>query len=366
MTTTSDSKQFDRVFKRIEAFISNGEIRGAALAVASGGDQIIDWQAGEAREGNAATSTTLWPLASISKLYTAVAVMALVERGELSLSTTVNSVLPEFDGDGREAVTLRHLLTHTSGLIYESPQMEERLKQQQSIDDMLLEAFTHPLMFQPGTKLSYADYNYLLAGRVASVVSGATFPDLVQNLVLEPGGLRDTFMPPPASEYARLAVVDGPLAEGTAGAMYNSPYALDLAHPAFGTVSTASDLMRFGLLFAPHGKRRILSEAGVRVMTTDQAGGAVSIDTGFLGGGVPRPWGAGFMIKGQGGLGADLLSPSSFGHGGASGCALWVDPVAGVTIAFVSNTHASRSRPKFVERVSRTINCVLAEVTRRD
>lgn len=99
-------------------------------------------------------------------------------------------------------------------------------------------------------------------------------------------------------------------------------------------------------------------------MTTDQTGGAVSVDSGFLGGGAARPWGAGFMIKGNSGLGGDLLSPQSFGHGGASGCALWVDPVEDIAIAYVSNTHASRSRPKFVERVSRTINGVMAALTR--
>ena len=198
----------------------------------------------------------------------------------------------------------------------------------------------------------------------ASAVTGTPFPELVRTLVLEPGGLTDTFMPPPESEYERLAKVDGPLAEGTDGAMYNSPYGLNLAHPAFGTVATASDLLKFGLLFAPSGKTRILSEAGVRVMTTDQTGGAISIDTALLGGG-QRPWGAGFMIKGRGGQGGDLLSPESFGHGGASGCALWVDPVEDIAIAYVSNTHASRSRPMFVERVSRTFNGSLAALKRR-
>lgn len=362
----NQTRRLAEIFDRVQGFIAGGEIQGAALAVAQGGEQIVEWQAGEARTGVAASPDTLWPLASISKLYTAALVMVLVERGELSLSTTVTSVLPAFNRDGREQITLRHLLTHTSGLVYESPDMESLLIRQTSMDELVNEAYVHPLMFAPGTKLSYADYNYALAGRAVSTVTGTPFPELVRSLVLEPGGLADTFMPPPESEYERLARVDGPLAEGTDGAMYNSPYALNLAHPAFGTVSTASDMLRFGLLFAPGGKTRILSEAGVRVMTTDQTGGAVSVDSGFLGGGSSRPWGAGFMIKGNSGLGGDLLSPASFGHGGASGCALWVDPVEDIAIAFVSNTHASRSRPKFVERVSRTINGVMAALTRRD
>lgn len=354
------------VFERIEGYVTRGEIGGAGLAVAHKGKQIVEWHAGQSRDGVEAAPKTLWPLASISKLYTAAMVMALVERGELSLATTVTSVLPAFNRDGREQITIRHLLTHTSGLVYESPDMESLLIRQTSLEEIVNEAYVHPLLFQPGTRLSYADYNYALAGRVASTVTGVSFPELVRTLVLEPGGLRDTFMPPPEAEYDRLAKVDGPLAAGTDGAMYNAPYALDLAHPAFGTVASVSDLLRFGLLFAPSGKARTLSEASVRVMTTDQTGGTASTDAAFMGGGAPRPWGAGFMIKGRAGLGGDLLSPQSFGHGGASGCALWIDPVEDIAIAYVSNSHASKGRPAFTERASRTVNGVMAALTRRD
>lgn len=365
MTTLNDPTRFGQVFRNIEGYIARGEIGGAALAVAHRGEQLVDWSAGEAREGVAASSATLWPLASISKVYTAALILVLIERGELSLSTTVSSVLPGFTGGGREEITIRHLMTHTSGLIYESPDMENLLKRQVPYDEMVNEAYGHPLLFQPGTQLSYADYNFAIAGRVASTVTGCSFPDLVRELVLEPAGLHDTYMPPPESEYPRLAVVDGSLAFGTDGAMYNSPYALNLAHPAFGTVATASDLMRFGLLFAPSGSVRIHSEAGIRAMTTDQTGGHVSGGPGAAVSGAPRPWGIGFMIRGQSGIGGDLLSPQSFGHGGASGCTLWIDPVEDVVVAYVSNSHASKGRPPFTERLVRTVNGVMAALTRK-
>jgi serine-type D-Ala-D-Ala carboxypeptidase len=363
MTNVNTLPGFVRVFDRINRYIQSGAVGGAALAVAHRGAQVLDWSAGNARDGVAANSSTLWPLASISKVYTAAVVMALVERGELSLGTTVTSVLPKFTGDGRDSVTIRHLMTHTSGLIYESPEMEKLLIQQTPYDEMVDEAYTHPLLFEPGSKLSYADYNFAIAGRVCSVVTGKPFPDLVRDLVLEPGGLHDTYMPPPEAEYERLAIVDGSLAAGTDGAMYNTPYAHNLAHPAFGTVATASDLMRFGMLFAPEGKTRILSEAGIRTMTTDQTSGNVSGGPGGFFDSGPRPWGIGFMIKGQSGLGGDLLSNASFGHGGASGCTLWVDPVAEVVVAYVSNSHASKGRPPFTERLVRTVNGVMAAVT---
>lgn len=354
------------VFAHVERFIAAGEINGAALAVAIGGEHVAEWHGGQAADGLPSGPDVLWPLASASKLYTAAAVMAVVERGLLTLGMPVSTVLRSFTGDGREQITLRHLLTHTSGLIYESPEMEKRLNAQMPIDAMIDEAYTYPLLFPPGAKHSYSDYNYAVAGRMAATVAGMSYPELVRTFVLEPGELRDTFMPPPRSEYGRLAHIVGLLAYGTAGAMYNAPYALDLAHPAFGTVATTRDILRFGLLFAPGSIHHILSGATIRAMTTDQTGGNA---VGSVLEGVPetpRPWGLGFMIRGIHDLGGylpDLLAPGSYGHGGASGCLLVTDPVHNITIAYVSTHHARTGRPRWVYRIGSTINMTLAALT---
>jgi CubicO group peptidase (beta-lactamase class C family) len=361
------TKQLQPVMAHVERFIAAGEINGAAFAVGIGGEQVAEWHGGQAAENLPAGPTVLWPLASASKLYTAAAVMAVVERGGLMLGTPVHTVLPEFVGDGREAITLRHLLTHTSGMIYESPEMEQRLLAQMPIDAMIDEAYTYPLMFTPGTKHSYSDYNLAIAGRMAAVTAGISFPDLVRAYVLEPGELHGTYMPPPRSEYGRLAHIVNSLAYGTDGAMYNAPYALDLAHPAFGTVASVGDLLRFGLLFAPRGKRRILSDATIRLMTTDQTGGQAR--GSLLEGGpeAPRVWGLGFMLRGPhdtGGYLPDLLAPGSYGHGGASGCLLVIDPIHDITIAYVSTHHARNGRPRWLYRMGSTVNMILAALTR--
>ena len=355
------------VFRLIAEFVDRGEVPGAALAVAVGDEVVGEGYWGEAAPGHPSAPETLWPLASISKLYTAAAVMALVEQGVMTLSSTVRSVLPEFDGGGREQVTLRHLLTHTSGLIYESPEMETVLRRHTPLEQMVDEAYTYPLAFAPGTRFSYSDYGIAVAGRMASVAAGVPFPDLVRRLVLEPGDLRDTAMPPSAADYPRLAHVVGPLAAGTDAAMYNSPYALELAHPAFGTVASARDLLRFGLLFAPAGQRRILSEATVRTMTTDQTGGGVVGTVVGLDAEVARPWGLGFIIRGQGPqLGpGELSSPGAFGHAGASGCTLVVDPAYDVALAYVSNQHARTDPECWRRRLDAVANAVVAALTRR-
>lgn len=358
------------VYARFARFIADGEVAGVALVAAVGGEQVVEWYGGEAAPGLAAGRNVLWPLASISKLYTAAMVLALIERGALTLSLRVAEVLPGFgadDGaDGRERITLRHLLTHTAGLIYESPEMEARLIAQTPLDTILDEAPTHPLLFAPGTAFSYSDYGYGLAGRIAATVTGRSFPDLVRDLVLQPAGLAETFMPPPENEAGRLAHVAASLAYGTTGAMYNAPYALALAHPSFGTVASANDLLRFGLLFAPGGPR-IHAAATVRAMTTDQTGGraAGSLPGAAAGEAGPIAWGYGFSVALPHipAMLCDLAPPGTFGHGGASGCNLLINPVDRVTIAIVSNGHARTGFARWHHRLTVAANGLLAALT---
>src|SRR5215216_4664450 len=140
----SAGEQIAPLLRRVERLVADGDVEGAALAVALHGEPLGEWYAGEAAPGLPSGPDVLWPLASISKLYTAAAVMALVEDGLLTLSLPVHRVLPAFTGDGREAVTLRHLLTHSSGLIYESPRMEALLVERPALDAIVDEAYGHP------------------------------------------------------------------------------------------------------------------------------------------------------------------------------------------------------------------------------
>jgi CubicO group peptidase (beta-lactamase class C family) len=344
-------------FELIDRLVAEEGVPGAALAVAHRGEPVGSHFAGQAAPGAAAGPATLWPLASITKLYTAVTVLGLVERGVLALSTPVRRVLPDFDGKGREKITLRHLLTHTSGLIYESPEMERLLIDQTPLEEIVDEVYRTPLRFAPGEGQAYSDFGFALLGRVAATVTGHSFPALVRELAIEPAGLAETFFGPGPEHADRLAKVTGAMAEGTAGAHYNSPYALALAHPAFGVVASLGDLLRFGLSLTPRG-RRVLSAAALATMTTDQVGDRAGMA------GTVLPWGLGCEIRGDGAGFPVLASPDSYGHGGATGCLLWIDPVHDAVVALVSNRHYRADPDGFTLLIERVTNAALGALTR--
>lgn len=353
----------ERAGALIDRFVAAGEVAGAGVAALAGAGAPVCRYSGEAAPGLPAGPEALWPLASISKVYTAATIMRLVELGELTLNTLASALFPTFRGGRREEVRLRHLLTHTAGMIYESPEMEARLKAHTPLAALLAEALAEPLVGAPGAQVGYADYHYLLAGAMAEAATGRTLPALMQELVLTPAGLRETFFPLPPELQARKAAVRGPLAEGTDGAMYNSAYALALAHPAFGVVASLSDLARFALHFLPGGPR-IHHEATVRAMISDQAGGVPGAHPAAQGLGprTPMPWGLGWYLQTPTtpAVIADLASFRAFGHGGASGCMLLGDPEAGLAVAYVSNTHVRTGIEAWRRRIQSVVNTVLA------
>jgi len=351
----------------LERHVREGGFAGGGIIALKDGEKVIEHYAGEAAPGLASSSRVLWGVASISKVYTAAAIMRLVEDGVLTLNTPVHLVLPSFVGAGREEMRLRHLLTHTAGFIYESPQVIARLKAKTPMPDLIEEALQTSLLFRPGTQLRYADYNYLIAGHIAEIVTGKPMAELVRTLVLEPAALSQTFMPPRHEDDSRLAYVRGVLAEGTDGAMYNSRYARDLAHPAFGVWATTADLARFGTMFMPGGPR-FLSEAAVHTMTSDQTGYVPGEHPSMKGYAADAriPWAVGFALQTDRVpcLYSDLASYSTFGHGGASGCELICDPACGLVIAITTNTHLASGREPWYRRIQSIANPIFAEYTR--
>jgi CubicO group peptidase (beta-lactamase class C family) len=353
----------------IDRFIRNDEFAGAAVVVMHRGEIILEHYAGLATATTTASRDTLWPLASISKVFSAATIMRLVEQGILTLNTRATSILPEFCGAQREEVRVRHLLTHTAGMIYESPEMAQRLQQHTTLADMYTEALTSPLLFAPGSQLSYSDYHWLLLATMAERLTGQSFKDLMSQLVLEPMGLTHTFFPCARTTTPNhVAYVRGVLAEGTTGAMYNSEYARTLAHPAFGVTASARDLARFAWHFMPNGPR-VLSDPAVWAMTHDQTAGvpgSFPIITG-LGDNPRHAWGIGWALQTANtpALFSELLSFESFGHHGASGCQVMADPSQELIVVTLTNTHLNTGLDPWYNRLQAIAASTIANVAPR-
>ena len=169
-------ERLERAFALLDRYVTEQGVKGARLVVAQGGEIVGERYAGCAGPDRPADTDTLWPLASISKLYTAAAAMALVEAGEITLGTAPPRFSQVLAGDGRDKITLRQLLTPYLGHPYESPQMADRLRVRLSLDEILQEAFDCELLFKPGTNQVYSDYGIGLAGLICAKAAGLSFP----------------------------------------------------------------------------------------------------------------------------------------------------------------------------------------------
>ncbi len=315
-----------------KAHVDRHEVAGAITCVA-GAERLLHLSAvGQADiAGNVPMRTdALFWIASMTKPVTAAAVLMLQDEGKLSVDDPVAKHLPELaalkTADGKTpAVTLTHLLTHTSGMGEATG--EQRLAAR-SLADLIPHYAAQPLRFEPGARWEYCQSSINTLARVVEVVSGRSFPDFLKERLFDPLGMKDTTFYPTAAQLARLAksykLVDGRLEEASIYPDYDPRRAGRYPAANGGLFSTAGDYVRFCQMLlgqGAYGGKRYLSRQAVARMATIQTG---EIVTGFTGG---NGWGLGCCVvrTPQGPTAA--LSPGSFGHGGAYGTQAWIDPV---------------------------------------
>jgi len=286
---------------------------------------------------------SLFRIASMTKPITAIGIMILQAEGKLSVEDPVEKYLPEFTGqmliDRREGdtlvlkkpprpITLRDLLTHTSGLPGGFPPGLEDLyfKRNYSLAEATMIQSQRPLEFPPGSKWAYSNAGIDTLGRIIEVTSGRSYEDFLSERVFKPLGMTDTTCYPSYEQRKRLAglyeIKDGKLSYvgyQLIGPGDGSRHPI----PAGGLYSTAADLAKLYAMMLRGGKaggKQILSAAAVKQMTSLQTG---ELDCGFTPG---MGYGFGWAVvqKPQGVH--EMLSPGTFGHGGAFGTQVWIDP----------------------------------------
>lgn len=253
---------------------------------------------------------TIFDLASISKLFTALVIMQLVESGEVELDRPVIDYLPEFAAADKQAVTVRQLLVHTSGFPAEIPLW--RL-----FDDpaaRIRGALQAELVAAPGTAYCYSDLNLITLGELARRVTGHRLDDLVADRISRPLGLSDTgYNPGPAVRH-RIAATEFELVpdRGMVHGQVHDENAWSLGGVAghAGVFSTAADLARLATAII---NRELLGDRAAVEMITNQTPGFADHDHG-LGFEINQAWYMG-----------DLAGPHTIGHTGYTGTSLVID-----------------------------------------
>jgi len=376
-----DPQGLRRAFDLIERWVARGVVPGAAALVARGGRIAGEAYVGLATEQRPADSETIWGLASITKPFTAAAVMLLVERGIVALDESVADLLPEFmDGSSpetpfdRRAVTLRHLLAHCSGLPGVSPDNLDLRRAHAPLEAFVTSFGRQPLLFAPGALHYYSNPGILMAAEVVgravtgtlrrSVASPAVghYHPFVQQHLLAPLGMASSALRPPPAWSERIAWVAGTGQEGQDWEMANSAYYRGLGIPWGGLFSRPRDLVPFVdcALPAAGGRQRIghsdpvlpgariLAAATVRAMTTVQFAppdAPADLAPELRDGAPPaiiRPevaWGIGWEIKGtkRPHPSGDLTSPATIGHLGSTGTMVWADPETDIVCILLTN-----------------------------
>lgn len=313
-------------------------MRGLVLAAACGDDLAQVLPLGTDAAGATLGANSLFIVASLTKLATALAVLRLVDLGALRLDDDLVEQLPDAAA-ARPGVTLRRILSHSAGLPVDVRADRVPYRMGLSWPDLAAACLAEPPVDAPGTLVQYGNLGYGLAAVLVERITGMSFAAALRDLVLDPLAMEGYLGSEPSRAPVRLSDVRGsnpPELEP-----FNSAFYRSLALPWAGLVTTAQGALALVRAFAgsPAGflSPALLADA-CHSQTHGLAGGAMAplwYDS--------CPWGLGPEIYGvkRPHWAASNAAPESFGHAGASGCIAWYDPASGMSYALMGTRTAA-------------------------
>ena len=236
----------------IEGLGATGQFSGAALLALDGEPVFAKAYGLACRDPEQANQVdTKFDLGSMGKMFTAVAILQLVERGALSLEGRIVDVLPDYPNqEVAEQVTIHHLLTHTAGMgdCFEGEFFSTPKAQLRTLEGYLPLFVDDPLQFEPGAQWAYSNEGYIVLGLIIEQVTGQSYWDYVGENILEPSGMADTGAYDQDAEVPNRAIGYTMFdAEGndTGSLAENTPLMPVVGTSAGGSFSTVEDLLRF-------------------------------------------------------------------------------------------------------------------------
>lgn len=284
--------------------------------------------------GKAPSEQAMFLLGSISKPICMLGLMTLFDRGEFKLEDPLKKFIPKFTGEGRDDVTMRHLLTHVSGLPDQLPENDSLRAKHAPLSEFAERAIRTPLHFTPGSRYQYSSMAILLAARVAEQISGTEIRAFVDRAVLKPLKMNHSAQGLGAFKLQDMISCQTELAAPESGGGdpkakdwdWNSPYWRNLGAPWGGTHASAPDIERY------------LAEL------LDEKGAVVKPETARLIVSNHNP--AGMAPRGLGvSIGSPGCSDKTFGHTGSTGTICWADPATHTICVVLTSLPARAVQP---------------------
>jgi CubicO group peptidase (beta-lactamase class C family) len=335
-------------------WFSSPDINAAVLDVGYGQERYTK------AFGAAGTPESVFVIASISKVIVATGAMVLKDRGGLALQDRVVTFVPEFAGDWRDQVTIQNLLTHTSGLPDNLPQIHQLLSRQAGLDEIFAMTCKVPLLFKPGTAVSYSNLGVVVLKEIMERITRVPLKQFLKTEVFAPLAMNATSLGLGGRTIESTAQV-----QHTAdGLNHNTLYHRELGTPWGGVHSTAPDLTRL-LRYFVNPESPPLKPETAREMLRNHCQG------------LNQPWGVGWMLSNshdvsykvpptwrrygwsalfsnpeQGPAFGAQCSASTFGHVGVSGTIAWADPQRGISMVLLTTQPVRHSRDGVLGAVS--------------
>jgi len=348
-----DPGALERLDRLVESQVGSGCYPGAVVVVARNG-LVAHRRAYGYRslypEREEMTLDTLFDAASLTKVAaTLPVVLRLAEEGALGLDDRLSLYYPAFTGGWKDRVTLRHLLTHTSGLPAHR-HLYSLLPGPEAVEGYIASL---DLEYEPGTRVVYSDLGFILLGKIAERLLGMPLDEAARRLVFEPLGMTDTMYRPGEAERARAAATEYVPGTGFLRGVVHDENARFMGGVSghAGLFTTADDLAVYGEAWLEGG-----SLGGARILGGATVAEAVRPQTEGLG----ERRGLGWQLRGPGASCGDFLSMQAFGHTGFTGTSLWVDPVYRLVVVFLTNrVHPTRDN-RCLLRARRLVHNVVA------
>lgn len=329
----------------IEKAITDSVFPGASVLILSNGEIVWDKQIGTLtydKSSTSVTSQTIYDLASLTKVVaTTGVIMKLVMQKKLSLDEPVKHFIPQFIGGDKSLVTIRHLMTHSAGLV---PFDEYSLGTTK--DEILQNIIERPLIYEPGASYQYSDFGPILAAEICERVGGDSFDTLASRFIFTPLGMKSTFFNPDSSTLYRVAPTEVDNRYGRAlvhGLVHDErSWQMGGVSGHAGLFSNTYDLAVYAQMMMDYGffggqryfNNSIIDEFTSKVKMPPDSDRAIGWDT---------------PAENNSSAG-DYFTKGSFGHTGFTGTSMWVDPNRRIAIIFLSNrVHPTRDRGGIVQ-----------------